>query len=127
MEYSMMKEEVTPFSNGTEAMMWKENNCDQCKKYECLSKTPQTAKCRLAWFLDFGEISGVIPRDVAEQIGIEKDGGNYVQLKSDCNMFSDEDEGSKPRKPYVKPDAPNQLRMFVLEEIIEPKEVPVTA
>jgi len=71
--------QITPFSNGTEFDTWKENNCDQCKKYESESSTPEEAGCRLAFWLDMGSISGTVAEDVCNEIG-----RNGEQLNDRC-------------------------------------------
>ena len=46
--------QVAPFSSATDAEIWQENNCHKCIKYECESKTEESAKCKLAFNLDLG-------------------------------------------------------------------------
>jgi len=62
---------VRPFSNGTEAMVWRDKNCDKCINYESESKTPEEAKCKLAYYLDLGYIVGAIPLWVAKDMGCD--------------------------------------------------------
>lgn len=61
--------QIVPFSNGSEFMMWQADNCDKCIHYECESQKPEDAKCKLAFYLDFGTISGEMPLVIAEAIG----------------------------------------------------------
>lgn len=60
---------VIPFSNGTEYQYWNEKNCAKCRKYESESATEEDAKCKLAFHLDLGTISGDIPLWAAKEIG----------------------------------------------------------
>jgi hypothetical protein len=64
---------VVPFSNGTEFMSWQFANCEQCINYESVSTNEESAKCKLAFHLDFGTISGDIPLWVAKGIGCDYD------------------------------------------------------
>lgn len=126
----MEKTEIfRPFSNGTSAMIWYSENCETCKKAyfpkdgeyppdKTMKQYCSTGReCKLKYALDFAFITGEIPMNVAEQIGIE-DGG----LKETCMFWSDnEDDGFKPPKrpkPDRTPD--NQLVMpFALDEILQ--------
>ncbi len=84
---------VIPFSNGTEAMIWKDRNCDKCINYESESKEEKDAKCKAAFHLDYGFISGTLPLHVAKDIGCEYNPlYGFVKLL-DCRMFND---GEKP-------------------------------
>lgn len=60
---------VIPFSNATEAEWWKQKNCYHCAKYSDTVEIRTKAKCRLAYDLDFGFISGNIPLKTAIMIG----------------------------------------------------------
>lgn len=108
-----------PFNNGTSSMMWYGENCDRCvKAYKPINGEwagESTLKdyvrcgkyCKLQYWLDIGFIEGVIPDEIAEQIGKDKDYG----LKQTCLLFSDNDnDGYKPPK-RPKPEPPNQLCM----------------
>ena len=102
-----IEEPFTPFSNGTEAMIWESGNCERCSKawYPKDGNWPKESTirnyvqcgkyCKLQYWLHIGYIEGAIPMNVAKQIGIdEKSGG----LK-DCMFFSDNDnDGYKPPK-----------------------------
>jgi len=81
--------QVVPFSNGTEAMMWQENNCLNCIKYESDSQTEEEAKCLFAYHLDLGFILGHIELWVAKGIGCKYDPlYQSCKLDSKCSMFS---------------------------------------
>ena len=85
---------VFPFSNGTEAMMFSERNCQRCIHYENESKNEDDAKCKLAYHLDMGYITGTIPLWVAKDIGCDYD-PLYLSVKliSKCAKFTD---GTEP-------------------------------
>jgi hypothetical protein len=72
MEYKLKT--YIPFSNGTEMMIWFDNNCDACKRSDCY------AKRRL--HLSMG--TGSIPLKRAEYIGYHRLG-----LNAKCNNFTD--------------------------------------
>ena len=88
---------LTPFSNGSEFERWKENNCDQCCRYENKSTKPNNAKCRHAYYIDLASATdGKIPVNSVGKIGFKR-----VDLSSDscalldrCEMFN------KPLKKY---------------------------
>ncbi len=73
---------VVPFSNGTDASYWHEDNCEQCEKYEMESETEEEAGCKLAYNIDLGFIAGEIPMWVAERIGcvVCESNPKYVRL-----------------------------------------------
>ncbi len=128
---------MTPFSNGTEAMCWRDENCDRCTKAFHVKDgnwpTEKTLKqyvsigkyCKLQYDLDMAFITSEIPITTADQIGRNELGG----LKSPCMFFSDnDDDGFKypPRKP-IDP-TPNQLCLpIMLNEILlqESNEKPI--
>lgn len=60
-----------PFSNGSEAMDWQSRNCGKCMNYENNSTSEETAKCKLAYHIDFGFVSSEIPLWVAKEIGCD--------------------------------------------------------
>jgi hypothetical protein len=64
---------VVPFSNGTEAVVYSERNCNNCINYDNESTDEETAKCKLAYHLDMGNITGDIPLWVAKEIGCQYD------------------------------------------------------
>ena len=73
---------ITPFSNGTEFMMWHDRNCSRCSKYEHISTIRNKARCKFAFDIDFATAyDGKIPLNTAKWIGY-KDG----ELNYDCNM-----------------------------------------
>lgn len=75
---------VKPFSNGMEAEYWQNVNCHCCKKYESESKTEDKAKCRLAFHIDRGYITGTIPLYIAKAIGCD-----YNPLYQTCKLNND--------------------------------------
>ena len=85
---------VVPFSNGTEAMVYSEMNCYQCINYESESTSEDEAKCKLAFNLDLGSISGDIPLWVAKELGCNYDPlYGTVKLFPKCSKFND---GTRP-------------------------------
>ena len=102
----MSKRKVQPFSNGNEFSMWKSINCGECYRYESKSTEVEKAGCPLAFYLDIGSITGEIPIEVAERIGIEFDGNTFVHLFDDCQELAHEPEMVKPK--YVNP---NQMEL----------------
>lgn len=61
---------ITPFSNGTEFMIWHNNNCSQCKKYENKSTIRSRAGCKYAFDIELACVSdGEIPLKSAQMIG----------------------------------------------------------
>ena len=69
---------VRPFSNATDAMVWMNNNCDNCKRPSCWSKRS----------LEIGFISGDISIIQAKKIGGECSGKDYFKLSERCQMFT---------------------------------------
>lgn len=123
-----IEEPFTPFSNGTEAMIWTDHNCDQCTKAWHPGKEGHPKEstmqhyvrigkyCKLQYWLDIGWIEGSIPMEIAQQIGLKEDG----RLKPQCMFFSDnDDDGYKPPKqPKGDPTPENQLTMpFIFDEL----------
>ena len=49
------------FSNATEAQMWQDCNCYICAKYESESQTREKAKCKTAFDIDLGYVTGELP------------------------------------------------------------------
>ena len=75
---------VVPFSNGTEAGVWHERNCEQCARYEMESESEEEAKCKMAFHIDLGFMAGEIPMWVAKRIGCITHGDSkYIKL-SNC-------------------------------------------
>jgi len=70
-----------PFSNGTEAMFWIENNCNQCKRGKC--KTKKIIKT-----------CGDIPEKQCYAIGATlcpESTGNFLNMPIHCDKFKDEE------------------------------------
>lgn len=135
-------EQMQPFSNGTEAMMWYDRNCDRCvkaywpkdgnwpkdstiKQYISCGK-----ECKFKYHLDYGHITGEIPLNIAEQIGYTDQKG----FPPHCLHFSDKDDDryKAPKRPRPDDTPPNQMVMpFYLQEIgikeHKPKEMAVNA
>jgi hypothetical protein len=63
-----------PFSNGTDAMIWSDNNCLICNRSGCYAKRS----------IEMGYITGYITVKTAEWIGIE-----YSRLKSKCEHLNE--------------------------------------
>ena len=74
--------EVTPFSNGSDAMYWQSSNCHKCINYESESYKEEESKCKLAFHLDTGYIVGFIPLWVAKEIGCK-----YNPLYQTCEFY----------------------------------------
>jgi hypothetical protein len=84
---------IVPFSNGTEAMVYSEMNCQNCINYESESTSEEEEKCKLAFYLDLGNISGDIPLCVAKGIGCEYDPlYGRVRFNKKCREFRDGSE-----------------------------------
>ena len=121
-------EKETPFSNGTGAMIWYGQNCENCKrayfpkngewpKEKTLEGYVSCGKyCILQYFIDYGFVTSEVPKTVIDVIGRDKNG----YISEQCRMFSDDDNDryKHPKKP--RPDAPNQMVMpFLLNELLE--------
>jgi len=64
--------QVQPFGGGGENYrIWDSVNCSQCIKCERESKTEETAKCKLEFYISLGTITGTIPLWIAKEIGCE--------------------------------------------------------
>lgn len=118
-------EQMSPFSNGTEAMMWEDENCRQCNRAMRFKGNPPNfqntlklvnmgCECKMKLAMDYGNITGTIAVWAAQLIGL-KEG----RLSWQCMMFSDDDNDRwkpTPRQPYSPPD--NQLCFpFIIDEI----------
>lgn len=80
---------VVPFSNGSEASSYTSGNCEKCIHYESESTTEEEAKCKLAFNLDLGTLTGSIPLWVAKEIGCDYDPlYGTVRLRK-CRHLSD--------------------------------------
>ena len=95
---------IVPFSNGTEAMMWLDNNCDSCvkSKFYNSGSEPTDYRCRLYYWISLGMVSGEIPLRVAEKIGYAN--GNLLH----CRHFTTEKKRYE-RKPK---DNKNQMKLL---------------
>lgn len=122
------KEQITPFSNGTEAMMWYDHNCERCSKayfpedgeYPKDSTMKQYIsigkECKCKYFIDWGFITSEIPLNIAEQMGYTEEKGFPWR----CVLFSDKDDDryKPPKRPRPDDTPPNQLVMpFYLQEL----------
>ena len=76
---------VKPFSNGSEAMNWLGNNCDECWKSKFYNRgdKPADYRCRLNYWISLGMVSGEIPLYVAKRIGTDGE-----SLNQKCKNFS---------------------------------------
>lgn len=129
------------FSNGTEAEGWYYSNCGECVKAflpkgdypseKTMQEYVRCGKyCKLQYWLDIGFAEGVIPKEIAEQIGLKyfnvqvppAPAGIFAGLKDTCMFFSDNDNDryKPPKRP--KPDVPNQLCM-PLSDLFQESEV----
>lgn len=82
-------EKVTPFTNGTDFLVWQERNCYKCHKYESKSTRASRAGCFHAYYLDLGSASGGdIPLSIAKEIGIQADTEteNSVAIERECKI-----------------------------------------
>jgi hypothetical protein len=70
---------LIPFSNGTGAMIWMDNNCDQCKRSGCYPKRA----------IEMGYITGTITNKVAEFIGCQERDTGFCTLNSRCVHFNE--------------------------------------
>lgn len=77
---------VIPFSNGTQAMIWMDRNCESC-----------SPKCYFEKNMAMGFITGDITIKTAEFIGIDSINGKFVDLNRICN-----NKNKYKRKPKTK-------------------------
>ena len=91
-----------PFSNGTQFMDWKHQNCDQCEQYESISNERSKAKCKYAFDLDFAQDSGEIPISTINYFGYAK----YYNLANcpflHCGRIKDYSDYQKAQKEAEK-------------------------
>lgn len=134
----------TPFSNGTEAMIWYAHNCDRCVKAyrpkdpnnwpkdETMRQYISCGKeCKFKYHLDWGHITGEIPMRIAEEMGYTEE---KCVFPSNCMYFSDSDDDryKAPKRPKPDNTPPNQMVMpFMFQELgiqeHKPKEMAVNA
>lgn len=122
-----MDSRITPFSNGTEFMMWLENNCSNCTKSwfpkdgewpkeSTLKSYVSCGKyCKMQYHIDLSVIDGSMPLHIAQLIGYN---GTFP---SQCMMYSDnKDDGFKyPKRPKGDDSPDNQFVMpFLVDEIV---------
>ena len=50
------------FSNGSEASCWQERNCWLCWKYSDKGTEREKARCKIAFDIDLGYITGELPK-----------------------------------------------------------------
>lgn len=72
---------VVPFSSGESYRQWKAANCNKCLNYESESTKEEDAKCKPAFYVDLGTITGDIPLWTAKEIGCE-----YDPLYQQCQL-----------------------------------------
>ena len=54
------------FSNATEAQIWQERNCYRCWKYSPKAVFPKDARCRAAFWIDRGYVTGEFSKRVGK-------------------------------------------------------------
>lgn len=89
---------LIPFSNGTEAMQWIENNCNEC-----------TTKCHYKRNIELGFVTGDITINTAEFIGYktkdyELKNGDSIYL---YNLCQNKNKYKKKKRPLK-----NQQKLF---------------
>jgi len=93
---------ITPFSNGTDYMIWNNMNCSECNMYESESTERKNAKCKKAFDIDLALVTdGKIPLKTAELIGY-KNG----QLQN-CNF-----KNIEFKKVIINTEVFNELTLF---------------
>jgi hypothetical protein len=122
------KQQITPFSNGTSAMIWYENNCQSCTKAyfpkngeypsdETMKNYVSIGKeCKCKYYMDWAFVSSEIPLEIAEKMGYTEEKG----FPRTCILFSDNDDDryKAPKRPKPDSTPPNQLLMpFYLQEL----------
>ena len=118
----MEKKEFRPFLHGTEAQQWQRFNCEKCVRAwfpdpdkptpsdKAIREYVRIGKyCRLQYYIDMGYVSGVIPEDVADQIGRAGNGG----LNKSCNHFSD-DKRDRFKYPSAVPPQIEKMKAIDL-------------
>jgi len=121
-----------PFSNGSEFYHWDGNNCTECAscnpiRFDDNSKAERLAKkgkhCHMECHLAYAYLmTGQVSLSILEEIGY-KDGDIWMPTK--CTKFKPMDDRKCPPKPKrPKPVGPNQLVMFVLDDLGIKNHVP---
>lgn len=117
----------SPFSSGTESMVWLSNNCEDCvRSWETRNKEQAPGfdstidlikkgeECVGKFALDFSLGTGVIPDDIAREIGGNpqryKNGYYSSCLPSNCKHRSSNDRDNPDLNP-IDPIDPNQIKM----------------
>ena len=85
-----MSKRIIPFSNGTEAMIWMDLNCNSC-----------TTKCHWKRNMDMGFGFGDITVKTAEFIGHNRITDEYVDLLDEC-QHKDNFIKTKPKKKQIE-------------------------
>lgn len=63
---------MTTFSNGTEYMMWRERNCDRCKKDVEIKGNDYITHCDIEEAISLGAVTdGEVPDDIYKRMGLE--------------------------------------------------------
>ena len=79
-----MTRKITPFRNGTEAMMWLERNCEVCRT---------KSRCSEHHNIETGFITGEISLNAAHSIGYEDD-----ELYTTCRMKDNRELPKRKKK-----------------------------
>lgn len=123
---------MAPFSNGTEAMMWADRNCDCCAKayhpavdgdWPKDSTMRQYCRdgreCPMKYAIDVAHVTGEIPLGMAQRVGYDPAIG--PRMPSKCKEWKDRGDGGNPSGPkQPRPVPANQLSMgFEFSEIAQ--------
>lgn len=73
---------IRPFSNGTDFMIWHNNNCADCNKYESESTDRNKAGCKYAFDIDISVIDGEISEKTANWIGYKNNALKDCKMKN---------------------------------------------
>lgn len=74
------------FSNGTDFLLWQEDNCCQCSKYENISTCEAEAGCKLAFHLDMAACGGEeVPQRTIDAIGYDAEKNRINRV---CNQIN---------------------------------------
>lgn len=73
---------IKPFSTGTECLIWRGNNCDECQNNYDWEGSPDEGrnnKCKAEEALAMALIGdGLITKEVADFIGLQKSGHTWL-------------------------------------------------